>query len=154
MLQDSLQWDPEFPGIPRAVEEHQECARGAGRWTGFGIRVKFQTQSGELDLLSSPSPAGNCFSQILVEGMDFIPCLNHPDPLEMLGAAQLQTHGPLQGVNSRGRRWEGDFKPPGTWMKRVNDRNGNQEQQLGYKTAKSHISSLVFVWILTRHELK
>lgn len=39
-------------------------------------------------------------------------------------------------------------------MKRVNDRNGNQEQQLGFKMAKSHISIPVFVWILTRHELK
>lgn len=46
------------------------------------------------------------------------------------------------------------FKPPGTWMERVNNRNGNQEQQLGYEMAKPHISSPVFVWILTRHELK
>lgn len=46
-------WNTEFPGFPQAVEEHQEHGREAGGPMGLGIRVKQQTQSGELDVLGS-----------------------------------------------------------------------------------------------------
>lgn len=99
-------WNTESPGFPQAVEEHHEDGKEAGRFGGSGLNNKHRAGSW---VCSAHEPSCDCLSQILAEGTDFIPCLNHPKPLEVLGAAQLQTADPFPGGNSRGRRWERDF---------------------------------------------